>query len=206
MKSFLFVGLPAALALAALAGCSSLDVLSEPDPIPVTVNTYAAMEFGNATRGVAVGLDLSDCVEHAMLISKRPFGGSSVDAQFPVQDVVRREFAKCIDQNFHATRPGEMDDVRLKVTTMRILLTDRFTKVTSDVSLNIKVIHPDGTRAPLFRKTYRSQTYGPMDDDDEVPTCFYRSVQEIVSEFVTDISANPNLVEYFKGKSKEKTK
>lgn len=206
MKSFFFTGLPAALALAAFAGCSSLSVLSEPDPIPVTVNTYAAMEFGEATHEVAVALDLSDCVEHAMLISKRPFGGSSVEAQFPVQEVVKREFDRCIDQNFHATRPGERDDVRLKITTMRILLTDRFTKVTSDVSLNIKVLHPDGTRAPLFRKTYRSQTFGPMDNDDEVPTCFYRSVQQIVSEFIAEISANPNLVEYLKGKAKEKAK
>ena len=188
----------------ALAGCSSITVLDEPDPIPRFVQSYEASEFGEKVKRLAIELDLNDCVEHAMLVEKSVFGSSSIKAHFPVRALVAREFEQAVEENFHLSGPDDTTDLYIKVRTMRVLLTEHFSKVTCDLSMNVQVLHPDKTRRPVFRKTYRSQAYGPFEDGDEVPGCAYRTVQNIVEEFMSDISTDRKLASYFVGKANEK--
>lgn len=195
--------LPYAIIMLVLAGCASMPELDEPEIIPVAVATYKAGELGSKASGLAVTLDVTDCVEAALLVSKGAFGGSSVEAYYPVRRVIEREFARVIDDNFHQTEFGEETGLFLSVTTMRVLLTKRMGKVSSDVSLAIRILHPDGTRAPLFRKTYRAQSSGPANDDETIPLCFYEAVQRIAEDFSVDISTNWNLVSYFEAKAKK---
>ena len=198
--------LPYVLVLAFVAGCSSMPELHEPKRIPMAVATYRAGELGSRASGLAVTLDMTDCVEAALLVSKGAFGGSSVEAYYPVRSIIEREFARFINDNFHHTEFGERATLQLSVTTARVLLTMRMGRVFSDVSLSVRLLHPDGTRAPLFRKTYRAQSSGPVCNDDTVPQCFYEAVQRIVEDFSVDIATNWNIVSYLEAESKKGTR
>lgn len=193
--------LPYAFLALAVAGCASMPELDEPEFIPVAVSTYKTGELGSKAAGVPVSLDVTDCVEAALFVSKGAFGGSSVEAYYPVRTVIEREFSRVISDNFHAAEYGEDAAILLSVTTMRVLLTKRRSKVSSDVSLTVRLLKPDSGRSPLFRKTYRAQSSGPMDDEGTVPLCFYEAVQHIAEEFAGDISSNWNLVSYFESTS-----
>ena len=194
-----------ALAFAyAAAGCSSIKMLEEPDPVPRYVESYGAAEFAGKTDQLAIELDLNDCVEHAMLVEKSVFGSSSIEAHFPVRELFEREFRRLVADNFHLAGAGEATDLFFKVKTMRVLLTEHFSKVTCDLTVNIQVVHPDENRRPVFRKTYRSQAQGRFEDDDEVPGCAYQAVQNIANEFVADIAGDRKLAAYFLGKANAK--
>lgn len=195
--------LPCSLIALAFAGCAVMPELDEPECIPVAVATYKTGELAAKASGVAVSLDVTDCVEAALLVSRGAFGGTSVEAYYPVRRVIEREFARVITDNFHHTEFGEEAALSLSVTTMRVLLTQRKGKISSDVSLTVRLLHPDGTRSPLFRKTYRAQSSGPKTTDGTVPQCFYEAVQRIAEDFSVDLSSNWNLVSYFESKSKK---
>ena len=187
-----------------MAGCSSIKMLEEPDPVPRFVDSYEAAEFVGKTDKLAIELDLNDCVEHAMLVEKSVFGSSSIEAHFPVRALFEREFRRSVGDNFHMAGAGEATDLFFKVKTMRVLLTEHFSKVTCDLSVNVQVVHPDENRRPVFRKTYRSQAQGPFEDDDEVPGCAYQAVQNIVNEFIADIAGDRKQAAYFLGKANAK--
>ena len=201
LRKVLFSALPAVLFA---AGCSSLPELEEPDPIPVCIASYRASELIGKAEHVAVALDVDDCVEAALLVSKGVFGGSSVDAAYPVRVGIEREFLRVIDQNF--CEPTGGDHLKIRVSTMRVLLTKSGRTCTSDVSVTVRLMHSDETRGPLFRKTYRVKSSSRSDDEDLVPKCFYESVQNIAEQFVTDVASNRNLVWYLEAKQKEMDK
>lgn len=181
-----------------LSGCSSLPVLDEPNPIPMSVSSYKAHELQGKSDQVSVALDVADCVEAAMLVSKGVFGGTSVEAAYPVRQAIEREFQRVIDDNFCEPVDGK-DDLILRVSTMRVMLTQTRFTYTSDISLTVRLMHPDESRAPLFRKTYRAKSSGSMDDDDEIPNCFYEALQSIAENVATDLASNKKLVWYFEG-------
>lgn len=185
------------------AGCASLPVYEEPEEIPRAIATYQDEKLGEATKKIAVNLDFHDCVEAALIVSKGAFGGSDIEAEMPVKPIVKREFERMTDDNFHETAMDEESDLTIKVSTMRILMTRKFRKIEADISINVKVLHPDGSRAPIFKKTYRSKTFCPVSDDDVVPTCFYQAVQQIAADVVTDLSSDRNVYQYLRAKGQK---
>lgn len=199
LKLMRFMGLCFGCALV-FSGCSSLPVLTEPDPVPACVPTYKDSGLEGFSN-VVVDFDFSDCVQGAMLVSKGVFGGVAVEAAYPVRNVVEREFLRMASDNFAVSTNNSPVDIVVHVSTMRMLLIRTQSTYSSDLSLTIKVFNSASDKsASIFRKTYRAKSTGSVEDDDEIPQCFYEAVQSIVSEFVTDISANRNLIRFFESR------
>lgn len=194
-----------AAVLLAFTGCASLPVYDEPDEIPRSVSTYRDESLREIAKDIAVNLDFNDCVEAALLVSKGVFGGSDIEAELPVRQIVAREFGRMVTDNFHETAMDEQCDLKIKISTMRILITRKMNKVDADVSINVKLVHPDETRAPIFRKTYRSKTFCPS-CEGVVPSCFYQAVQQVVADVVTDFVSDRNVYQYLKAKGQKENK
>lgn len=181
-----------------------MPVLTEPNQIPLSVASYKAHELEGKSENVSIAIDVTDCVEAAMLVSKGVFGGTSVEAAYPVRNAIEREFKRVIADNFCEPSDGQ-EDLVLRLSTMRVLLTQTHSTCTSDLSLSVRLMNPAEGNAPLFRKTYRGKASGRMNDDEEIPNCFYEAIQSIAEEFVTDISSNRKLVWYLEGKNNKET-
>lgn len=186
-----------------MCGCASLKELEEPDSIPIFVDTFQDAIFENCTE-LAVDVDVEDCTEHAMLVKKGIFGSSSIEACYPVRELIRREVKRLVEDNFHNTDPREKGDVCIVVRTHRTILTNHLSKSTFDLSVNIRILPANPNARPLFRKSYRAHTFGPIEDEDEVPKCVYRAIQQIMNEFLMDVSENRNLVGHFEAASEHK--
>lgn len=186
-----------------VAGCSSMKELEEPPYHPEYVATFADASFSNCSE-LAVDIDLEDCTEHAMLVKKGIFGSSEIQAWYPVRDLIKREVTRAIDENFHLTEAREKGDVCIEFRTHRTILTEKSGKAKFDLSLNIRVLPTEPGMRPLFRKSYRTHCEGAVEDEDMIPGAVYQAIQQVINEFMTDISENHNLVAYFEDKSAAK--
>lgn len=199
MKKILLVVSVAIIA----AGCSSMKELEEPDSRPVYVATFEDARFAKCSE-LAVDIDVEDCTEHAMLVKKGIFGSSEIGAWYPVRDLIKREVSRAIDENFHLTDVREKGDICIEYRTHRTILTEKSGKATFDLSLNIRVLPSEPGMRPLFRKSYRARCISEVDDEDKIPGAVYQAIQQVMNEFLMDISENPNLVAYFEDKSDAK--
>lgn len=187
-----------------MSGCSSMPVLKEPDPIPICISSYKDSELEKYSN-VVFDFDFSDCAQGAMLVSKSVFGGTSIDAAYPVRELVEREFLRASSDNFKVPDNNTPADVLVNIATMRMVLVRSQYTYTSDLSLAVKVFASElrGSDRPVFKKTYKAKAFGSS-NDDEIPQCFYEALQTIVSEFVEDIASNRSLARLFAEKTTKK--
>lgn len=192
-KLFYFIMCPA-ISLVGLSGCSSIPVLEEPDPVPICVSTYKEPEFEKFSN-VIFDFDFSDCAQGAMLVSKSVFGGSSVEAAYPVRQLIEREFLRASSDNFKVSTNNVPADFVVHVATMQMVLVRSQYTYSSTLSLSVKVFASGGSDRPIFKKTYKTKAFGSS-NDDEIPQCLYEALQNIVLEFISDISSNRTFVRH----------
>lgn len=197
MKKLLYFILPLAVSLGGLAGCSSMPVLMEPEPVPICVPTYKEKELEQFSH-VVVDFDFSDCAQGAMLVSKSVFGGASIEAAYPVRQLVEREFLRASSDNFDVSVNNVPADFVVHVATMRMVLVRSQYTYTSDLSLSVKIFASGGGDRPIFKKTYKTKAFGSS-NDDEIPQCFYEALQNMVSEFISDMASNRTVIRYLNG-------
>ena len=185
------------LAAVFAVGCSSMPVLTEPDPVPICISTYKDSELEKFSN-VRFDFDFSDCAQGAMLVSKSVFGGASIEAAYPVRQLVEREFMRAAFDNFTVPTNDVPADVVVQVATMRMVLVRSQYTYTSDLSLSVKVFAYRGSDRAIFKKTYKAKAFGSS-NDNEIPQCFYEALQNIVSEFISDMSSNRALIRCFNG-------
>ena len=98
----------AALALAVLlAGCSTVGMLPEPPAIPATVDSYVIRGLSEKTGDVPTVVEISECVDSAVITERGFSGVSSIVAYIPVRKLVERELGKVVAVNF---RPPMTDE------------------------------------------------------------------------------------------------
>ena len=78
-----------------------------------------------------------------------------------------------------------------------VLVRSQYT-YTSDLSLSVKVFASGGSDRPVFKKTYKTKAFGSS-NDDEVPQCFYEALQNMVLEFISDISLHRTFIRQLNG-------
>ena len=182
----------AALALA-LAGCSTPDVLREPEKIPSLVSSYEVQGLRAHTHDVPVILDLSECVEMAALSSSGFSGRPSIAGRFPVRELVKREFNKVIAVNFRTTFPNEHPKLVLEVRSESVQVSRSWSKVKCHMTFSVRIVDPVLTdRKPYFSRRYEMSAEGMQKNKDEVPVCVYSEIQNLAKRFLEDIPREQN--------------
>lgn len=187
--------LPAApvLLLLALAGCSTPDVLREPEKIPATVASYENARLRAHAGNVPVVLDLSECVEQAAMSSSGFSGCPSIAGRFPVRALVQREFSKVISANFRTTLPDEHPKLVFEVRSECVRVTRSWSKVRCHMSFLVRIVDPvSADRRPYFSRKYEIVSEGMQKDKEEVPDCIYEEVQTLARRFLEDIPREQN--------------
>ena len=182
-----------ALAALALSGCSTPDVLREPEKIPSLVASYEVPGLRSHVGDVPVILDLSECVEMAALSSTGFSGRSSIAGRFPVRELVRREFNKVISGNFRTTLPDEHPKLVLEVRSERVQVSRSWSKVKCQMTFSVRIVDPVSTdRKPYFSRKYEMASEGMQKNKEEVPVCVYEEVQNLAKRFLADIPREQN--------------
>ena len=186
------VALPV-IAFAVICGCSTPGQLKEPAEIPQLVQTYKIDGLGSKTGDVPVALDLEDCVERAVMVSKGMTGGSSVAGNFPVRGIVEREFQKVIVANFRTVMPDEQPKMTLHISSNSIRVMRSWSKVNCEMEFDIELVDPATNRKPYFRKRYHKTSEAITKHKDEIPACIYSCLQHVAEDFIRDVSKNRSL-------------
>ena len=186
------------IGLAALCGCSTPGQLKEPAEIPQLVETYKIDGLGNKTGDVPVAIDLEDCVEWAVMVSKGMIGGYSVAGSFPVRSIVEREFQKVIVANFRTVMPDEQPKMALHISSNAIRVMRSWSKVYCEMELVVELVDPTSNRKPYFRKRYNKTSESISKHKEEVPACIYSCLQHVAEDFIRDVSKNRSLTTLMK--------
>lgn len=176
-----------------LAGCSTPDALVEPNNIPSLVKTYEIPGLKERTGNVPVILDLTECVESAVLSSVGFSGKSSIAGRFPVRELVQREFNKVVAGNFRMALPDEHPKLVIIVASEQIMVERSWSKLKCDMVFSVKIVDPeDAGRKPYLYKKYPLSAKGEHRKKDEVPVCVYETVQNFARKFLEDIPKEQN--------------
>lgn len=182
----------AALALA-LAGCSTPDVLREPENIPSLVSSYEIPGLRAHTGDVPVILDLSECVEMAAVSSTGFSGRSSIAGRFPVRELVRREFNKVVAGNFRTTLPDEHPKLVVEVCSESVQVSRSWSKVRCHMTFSVRIVDPvSADRKPYFARKYEMMAEEMQKNKEEVPVCVYEEIQNFAKRFLEDIPREQN--------------
>ena len=177
----------------ALAGCSTPDVLREPQDIPALVSSYEIPGLHEKTGDVPVILDLSECVEMAAVSSTGFSGRSSIAGRFPVRDLVQREFSKVVSANFRTTLPDEHPMLVLEVRSERVQVSRSWSKVHCQMTFSVRIVDPVSTdRKPYFSRKYDMVADEMQRKKEEVPMCVYEEIQKFAKRFLEDIPREQN--------------
>ena len=178
---------------ALLSGCSTPDVLREPGDIPSLVRSYEIPGLRECTGNVPVILDLSECVDYAVMSSDGFSGRSSIVGRFPVRELVQREFNKVVSGNFRMALPDEHPKLVLEVDSERIVVKRSWSKVKCDMIFSVKIVDPvQADKKPYFFKKYQVRSVGVHKKRDEVPICVYSEIQNFARLFLEDIPNEHN--------------
>lgn len=184
---------PAVLAAVFLQGCSTPDVLREPEDIPSLVPSYEIPGLRAHTGNVPVILDLSECVEHAVMSSDGFSGKSSIAGRFPVRELVLREFNKVVAGNFRMALPDEHPRLVLEIDSERIIVKRSWSKLKCEMVFSVKITDPvNADKKPYFYKRYRLGSNGVHRNKEEVPVCVYEEIQNFARKFLEDIPKEHN--------------
>lgn len=191
MKSFHLSAL--VCAVLALSGCSTPDILREPDDIPALVESYEIPGLRKSTGDVPVILDLSPCVETAAMSSMGFSGKSSIAGRFPVRELVLREFKKVVAGNFRMALSDEHPKLVFEVRSEQVLVTRSWSKVRCRMVFQVRILDPiDAGRKPYFAKRYELTADGMHRNKEEVPLCVYEEIQNLARKFLEDIPQAQN--------------
>lgn len=176
-----------------LSGCSTPDILREPDNIPALVSSYEIPGLREHTGNVPVILDLSDCVDYAVMSSDGFSGKSSIAGRFPVRELVQREFNKVIAGNFRMALPDEHPKLVVEIDSERVIVKRSWSKIRCDMVFSVKISDPVHTdRKPYFYKKYNVKSSGVHKNKDEVPVCVYSEIQNFARMFLEDVPREHN--------------
>ena len=175
------------------SGCATDRMLKEPDAIPAYVQEYTTERLGARTSGIPVSIDLEDCVESAMISSRGLSGGTSAMGFFPVKDVVRRELARIVSDNFRMVLPDEQPMVELKLSSALIVVKESWSNISCEMELQFELLNPHHADKPYFSRKYKKLCTGRLENKKIVPLCVYETVQKIVKKFVDDVSKDSSL-------------
>ena len=188
--SSLFFAVPMVLVL---AGCSTPDVLVEPNDIPSLVKSYEIPGLREYTGNVPVILDLTECVEGAVLSSVGFSGKSSIAGRFPVRELVQREFNKVVSGNFRMALPDEHPKLVIVVASEQIMVERSWSKLKCDMVFSVKIVDPvNAGLKPYLYKKYPLGVKGEHRNKEEVPICVYETVQNFARKFLEDIPKEQN--------------
>lgn len=189
-----------ALVLAALAaGCSTVEMLPEPKTIPMTVDSYGIRGLSERIGDVPTALEISECVDSAVITSRGFSGVASIVACFPVRKLVEREFGKVVAVNFRPPLPDEEPRLQIRVRTRRIGVERVHSKVACDMNFDIELTDLRGERKQIFRKSYRMSASGVQRNKEVIPDAVYACVQNLARDVLEDVSKSELVISRIMG-------
>lgn len=174
-----------------LAGCADIPVLQEPKEPPCTVSSYQVPFFSGRQPRHKVALDYTGCIDEAVVSSVGFSGKTSMAGTFAMRPLIEREFELAAKENFDPVAPGERPNVIIRVETKRLLVTKSWSKYTTDIVFDIKIIAVrDRVERRVFRQEYHlTETSAERGNDNTVPLCVYTCIQKAVKQFLDDAAA-----------------
>ena len=190
----------AAIALPALlAGCSTVEMLPEPAEIPATVDSYVIQGLSEKTGDVPTALEISECVDSAVIMERGFSGVSSIVAYIPVRKLVEREFGKVVAVNFRPPLPDEEPRLQIRARTRRISVERTRSNVNCEMNFDVELTDLRGDRKQIFRKSYRMSASGMQRDKDVIPDAIYACTQNLARDVLNDISRSDLVIARIKG-------
>ena len=202
MKNLVSVlsALPVASALAALlAGCSTVEMLPEPAEIPATVDSYVIRGLSEKTGDVPTALEISECVDSAVIMERGFSGVSSIVAYIPIRKLIERELGKVVAVNFRPPLPDEEPRLQIRARTRRISVERARSNVNCEMNFDVELTDLRGERKQIFRKSYRMSASGVQRDKDVIPDAIYACVQNLARDVLGDISKSELVIARIKG-------
>lgn len=177
---------------AILCGCSTPDVLVQPQRIPVFIESYNVSSM--SAHNIPCSLNLLNCAPEATLSKVSMSGSRSPESKFPLRDIVEGEFSAFINANLKMIRNAEQPKVEVKIETQKAILERDGDDLSFNFALAVRLLNPHHEDKPFFSKIYSERTYCRREDAETVPNCVYEAVQRVVADFVADLAADPSLV------------
>ena len=187
------------LAVFAFAGCSTVGMLPEPNPVPATVDSYVIRNLSERTGDVPTGLEISECVESAVITERGFSGVPSIIAYFPVRKLVERELGKVVAVNFRPPLPDEEPRLQIRARTRLINVERIRSKVSCEMNFDVELTDLRGERKQIFRKSYRMSATGVQRDKEVIPDAIYACVQNLARDVLGDISKSELVIARIKG-------
>lgn len=184
---------------AALAGCSTVQMLPEPKRVPSTVDSYVIKNLSERTGDVPTGLEVSECVESAVITERGFSGVPSIIAYFPVRKLLERELGKVVAVNFRPPLPDEEPRLQIRVRTRRVNVERIRSNVSCEMNFDIELTDLRGERKQIFRKSYKMTAAGVQRDKEVIPDAIYACVQNLARDVLGDISKSELVIARIKG-------
>ena len=171
----------------ALCGCSTNGPLNlQPSP-PSTISSYVVPAL-TSLRSSTVSVDLTDCPSYAMMTKRGISGVSRPVCSFPLRKVIESECDKVVKGNFRKAAAGDSPVADLKVSVERVLLRRDGVITSCDLELIISFTWQNKSLGTNVVRHYESRQFGAFADENHVPDCVYKAVQDAVGGFLRDLS------------------
>ena len=182
----------AVVGAAVFCGCSTPDVLVQPQSIPVYIKSYDVPSM--SAHDIPCSLNLLNCAQEATLVKVSMSGSRSPESKFPLRDIVEAEFSAFIGANLRMAKDAEQPKIEVKVEPQKAILERDAKDITFSFSLAVRLLNPYHNDKPFFSKIYSARTYCRRTDEETVPNCVYEAVQLTVANFINDLAADSSLI------------
>ena len=173
----------AMMLVAGLCGCTFTGLRQEPKSLPQF--SYAAPGASGVLQRIPVSVDLSECVETAMVSEHGSFGGNSFAGTVPLREIMRRELEKMTKNVFRSPVEGEREALAIRITSQKVIINQRRSVAECEMEFYISVedpVHDD--IKPYFRGSFNGRGSGRHRDDRLVPGSVYVAANEVVENFL----------------------